>query len=66
MLLIDSASTTASVVTETLQTIGARRAGSGSGKLRFLATDGATRFARVGGLFLGHKLELSDVELVDL
>ena len=66
VLLIDSASTTASVVAKTLQSIGARREGSRRGKLRFLATDGVTRFARVGGQFLGHKLELSDVELVDL
>jgi len=36
------------------------------GTLRLLATDGATRFARVGGQFLGHDLSYSDVELVDL
>lgn len=66
VLLIDSASTTASVVTDTLRSVGARRGGSGDGKMRFLATDGVTRFARVGGQFLGQKLELNDVELVDL
>jgi len=66
VLLIDSASTTAAVVADTLQSIGARREDSAAGDLRFLATDGATRFARVGGQFLGHKLALSDIELVDL
>ena len=42
-----------------------RQAGS-PGEQRFLATDGATRFARVGGQFLGHALTYKDVELVDL
>ena len=34
--------------------------------LRLLATDSATRFARVGGQFLGQDLSYRDVELVDL
>ena len=42
------------------------RAATGPGTLRLLATDGATRFARVGGQFLGRDLSYSDVELVDL
>lgn len=66
VLLIDSASTTAAVVSSTLQTIGVRRANDAAGELRFLATDGATRFARVGGQFLGQQLSFRDVELVDL
>ena len=64
--LIDSASTTAEVVRAALQDSGMRRGGSDAGALRLLATDSATRFARVGGQFLGHELSYRDVELVDL
>lgn len=64
--LVDSASTTAGVVREVLDAGGALRAGDSPGSLRLLATDGATRFARVGGQFLGHDLSYQDVELVDL
>ena len=66
VLIVDSASTTASVVSEALQTAGIRRQSDDAGILRFLATDGATRFARVGGLFLGEPLSYRDVEIVDL
>ena len=31
-----------------------------------MATDGAGRFARVGGRFIGEDLEPEDIELVDL
>lgn len=65
-LLVDSASTTAAVVADTLQSGGLGRDGDDIGGLRFLATDGATRFARVGGHFLGKTLSSSDIELVDL
>jgi glutamate racemase len=34
--------------------------------VRLLATDGAERFARVGGMFLGRELAPADVEIVDL
>ena len=66
VLLVDSASTTASVVSVALATAGLLRNPNGPGELRFLATDGATRFARVGGQFLGQPLDVSDVEIVDL
>jgi glutamate racemase len=66
VLLVDSASTTATVVSQTLDAIGLRRRRDDAGSLRFLATDGATRFARVGGQFLGQPLSLDDVEIVDL
>lgn len=66
VLLIDSASTTANVVSQTLDSTGLRRRQDEAGSLRFLATDGATRFARVGGQFLGQPLSASDVEIVDL
>jgi len=64
--LVDSASTTADVVRAALEAGGAVRAGGEPGSLRLLATDGATRFARVGGQFLGHDLSYEDIELVDL
>lgn len=64
--VVDSAGTTAIAVHETLAAAGLLRSHDIPGIQRFLATDGATRFARVGGLFLGHALTYSDVELVDL
>jgi glutamate racemase len=64
--LVDSASTTAEVVRAALNANGMMRNSESPGTLRLLATDGATRFARVGGRFLGHDLSYSDVELVDL
>ncbi len=64
--LIDSASTTAGVVVAALEKLGARRDSEAPGFLRLLATDSATRFARVGGQFLGRELSYEDVEIVDL
>ena len=66
VLLVDSASTTAAVVSRALQFTGNCREIDEPGELRFLATDSATRFARVGGQFLGQELLYSDVEVVDL
>lgn len=64
--VVDSASTTAAVVRDTLESIGLCNDRGRSGSLVLLATDGATRFARVGGWFLGKKLSADDVTLVDL
>lgn len=64
--IVDSASTTAAVVTGMLDTIAGRSRRDRPGTLRLLATDGATRFARVGGRFLGAELSYKDVEVVDL
>lgn len=66
VVLVDSASTTAAVVRATLETAGQLRQPGIPGATRFLATDGATRFARVGSQFLGRYLSHSDIELVDL
>jgi len=66
IMLVDSASTTAAVVRETLDDKVGRTGRDTAGSLRLLATDGATRFARVGGRFLGEELSYSDVEVVDL
>lgn len=66
VLVIDSATTTASAVAATLRAEGLLRQGDADAAVRFLATDGARRFAEVGGRFLGQALAASDVELVDL
>ena len=63
--LVDSARTTAEFVQDMLErrdicSTTTRRS------LSFLATDGAERFARVGGVFMHHPLTADDVEIVDL
>ncbi len=63
--VVDSAVTTAKVVADTLDRQNLCR-DNGTGQLRLLATDGAKRFARVGGRFLGAALTAADVELVDI
>jgi len=63
--VVDSAMTTAVVVESYLRDRGIANAG-GQGSLKLLATDGARRFARVGGSFLGTPLSVDDIELVDL
>ena len=65
--LVDSAHTTALAVAGRLAAEGlARGADAAAGDTRFLATDGPERFARVGSIFLGRTLAVSDVELVDV
>ena len=63
--VVDSASTTAAVVKQYLRDNDLLR-DSGHGSLQLLATDGARRFARVGGAFLNTELQAGDIELVDL
>ncbi len=65
MSLVDSGETVVGAVSDTLAIAGLARQ-SGKGDARFLATDGAERFARVGSLFLGESINQQDVELVDL
>ncbi|MBT8098583.1 MAG: glutamate racemase [Gammaproteobacteria bacterium] len=64
--LVDSASTTAAAASELLNESGIANAQDAAGRVTLLATDGARRFARVGGLFLGRDLAAEDVTLVDL
>ncbi len=64
--VIDSAGTTAALVREILFNSASLVKGDEPGTLRLLATDGAARFARVGGQFLGDALTVEDVLLVDL
>jgi glutamate racemase len=64
--ITDSARTTAAVVAAQLASRQLQRDTREPGDLQLLATDGAMRFARVGGAFLGEPLVSSDIELVDL
>lgn len=64
--IVDSASTTASAAAGMLSELGIANEQGSAGRLTLLATDGATRFARVGGRFLGEDLDAADITLVDL
>ena len=64
--IVDSASTTTAAAAGLLATLGLEGGASVPGRLELLATDGARRFARVGGQFLGEDLSASDVTIVDL
>lgn len=65
--LVDSAATTAQATVELLAARGlTRRAAPVTPRLRFLATDGPERFARIGSIFLGSPLSAADVEVVDV
>jgi glutamate racemase len=64
--ITDSASTTAAVVARELARRALLRTDSSTPSLTLRATDGARRFARVGGSFLGSEFSASAVELVDL
>ena len=64
--VVDSAGTTAAAVREAVQGAAGINANDQPGRLQLMATDGATRFARVGGQFLGQTLAIADIEIVDL
>lgn len=73
--IVDSAATTAAAVLHRLHGATAMHAASGTsesplpttlGGVRWLATDGATRFARVGSAFLGETLHADAIEIIDL
>ena len=66
MSIVDSANTTAAVVASQIASKGLRNESAEVGEMRFLATDGARRFAAVGGTFLGDSLNADDIELVDI
>jgi glutamate racemase len=63
--IVDSAATTARSVHNLLVTQGLALE-QGEGHVRFLATDSAERFARIGSRFLSRPIDPSEVELVDL
>ncbi len=64
--IVDSAQTTAEAVDAILAEQGLSRRDGAGGRVRFMATDNAARFAATGGNFLGRPLSESDVQLVDL
>ena len=63
--IVDSAATTARVTAAQLAAL-RLRAPAGESGFTFLATDGAERFARVGGTFLARPLNADEVVLIDL
>jgi len=64
--IVDSAFTTAAEVAVVLEAFDLSTDASAPGDLTLLATDGANRFARVGGNFLGQDLSPEDIEIVDI
>ena len=64
--IVDSAETTALAVEAELQAQSGLNAQTGDGQSAFMTTDDAARFARVGSTFIGHPLEESHIELVNL
>ena len=66
--IVDSAATTAAAVRRELADRGLLRDAGGASPAgwRFLATDGAERFAAVGARFLGAPIAAANVELIDL
>jgi glutamate racemase len=64
--IVDSAETTAGAVVEALDAKAMRNDTCGAPSVRFFATDSPERFARVGAIFLGRPIAISDVELIDL
>lgn len=63
--IVDSAGTTATAVSALLKDSDLLKGTKGS-TLELLATDGAARFARVGGSFLGAAVAPQEVQIVDL
>lgn len=66
--LVDSATTTASVLQQHLAEAGLLRPciDGRQARLRFLVTDGPERFARVAQRFFGHHVSPGEVEVVDI
>ncbi len=66
--IVDSAATTAEAACEQLDALGLLRGPQtgAPGRLGFLATDHAARFAEVGGRFLGRQIDAALIELIDL
>lgn len=64
--IVDSAETTALEVEARLSALGGFNGQKEAGGVRFMTTDDPVRFARTGGIFLGHDLPAEAVELVNL
>lgn len=65
-VVIDSAITTAKVVSKTLSENNWLSTSKEIGEVTLMATDGIDRFARIGGQFLDQKLTAQNIQLVDL
>jgi glutamate racemase len=63
---IDEAAIDDAVIADAAVSCAAFRAGGTRGSIVWLATDSATRFARVGSAFLGETLHAEAVEIIDL
>lgn len=66
MSIVDSAVTTADAVAALLESQDLLNDTTDGATLHLLATDGARRFARVGGAFLGAAVSPAEVQVVDL
>lgn len=64
--IVDSAETTAVAVEEELVAVDGLNPQASSGRAHFMTTDDVARFARIGGIFIGHPLDGRDIELVNL
>jgi glutamate racemase len=68
--IVDSAATTAAAVLRqlhgTTRPFGELKGSRARGTVKWLATDGAARFARVGSTFLGDTLPVDAIEIIDL
>jgi glutamate racemase len=64
--IVDSAATTAQALSRELESRGGTSTMAEKGRLAWLATDDAQRFARVGSRFFGEALQADAVEIVDL
>ncbi|HUN25251.1 MAG TPA: glutamate racemase [Steroidobacteraceae bacterium] len=64
--IVDSAATTAQALRRELAARELIAPHRGATAVRFVATDGVERFARVGGRFLGRPIVPEEVELIDL
>jgi glutamate racemase len=64
--IVDSARTTAHAVLAELESRALLNLAQAAGRTLLLATDGAERFARVGGRFFGATLARGDIEIIDL
>jgi len=64
--LVDSAETTANTVKRILTELSLINSSDAAGRLSFLATDSAERFAAVGSAFLGVEINSEDVRSIDL
>ena len=68
--IVDSADTTAAAVASLLRSGAspgrALQPGDRRGTVRWLATDGRQRFARVGRIFLAETLRADEIEIIDL